>query len=177
MKLLYLSLGFVFLLAACNTGDQASNSSGESRTSEFQLDSLSFIILEKDSLLFKVGFNHIDTQQVAVLLAHDFEFYHDEHGITDSKAAFVQSIQNLRGIGFRTWRELDRKSTEIFPLYRDNGQELYGFIQRGKHSFFQQKKNRSAHKSSTARFTHLWILENGEWKLKRVLSFDHRGEE
>ncbi|QNR23904.1 nuclear transport factor 2 family protein [Croceimicrobium hydrocarbonivorans] len=177
MKTLYSTLLGLFLLSACNTSDPASNSSRESRSTEFQLDSLSSIILEKDSLLFKVGFNHIDTQQVAVLLANDFEFYHDEHGITDSKAAFVQSIQNLRGIGFRTWRELDRKSTEIFPLYRNNGQELYGIIQRGRHSFFQQKKNRSAHKSSTARFTHLWILENGEWKLKRVLSFDHQGEE
>ncbi|WP_421753284.1 nuclear transport factor 2 family protein [Croceimicrobium sp.] len=175
MKLLYLSLGFVCLLAACNSDKPSSISVWESRISEFQMDSLSSIILERDSLLFKVGFNHIDTQQVAALLAHDFEFYHDEHGITDSKADFVQSIQNLRGIGFRTWRELDRKSTEIFPLYRNNGQELYGIIQRGRHSFFQQKKNRSAHKSSTARFTHLWILENGEWKLKRVLSFDHRG--
>ena len=27
---------------------------------------------------------------------------------------------------------------------------------------------------STAKFIHLWILEDNQWKLKRILSYDHK---
>ena len=63
---------------------------------------------------------------------------------------------------------------EVFPLYKDNGQVLYGVIQTGVHDFYQQDEGEDAHKTTTARFTHLWVVENGNWKLKRVLSYDHQ---
>lgn len=132
------------------------------------------LMIQKDSLLFQVGFNQIDTSQVAQLIAEDFEFYHDEHGITDSKIAFVNSIAGLKELPFKTWRELEKGSMEIFPMYRNNKQELYGVIQTGVHIFYQQQDGEEAHKSSTAKFTHLWILENDEFKLKRVLSYNHQ---
>ena len=27
---------------------------------------------------------------------------------------------------------------------------------------------------SIAKFSHVWILENKQWKIKRILSFDHQ---
>ncbi len=63
---------------------------------------------------------------------------------------------------------------EVFPLYKDNSQVLYGAIQNGVHDFDQQYEGEVARKTNTARFTHLWIIENGDWKLKRVLSYDHQ---
>jgi hypothetical protein len=131
------------------------------------------IIKEKDSLLFQIGFNQIDTLQVADLTSEDFEFYHDEHGITNSKAGFINNINGIRDLPFKTWRILVKGSTEIFPLYKDNSQVLYGAIQNGVHDFYQQNEGEKVRKTNTAKFTHLWIIEDSDWKLKRVLSFDH----
>lgn len=131
------------------------------------------IIKDRDSLLFELGFNAIDTVALEKLLAEDFEFYHDVHGITDSKQAFLKSVSGLKELPFKTWRRLRLETMEVYPLYAENRSKLYAVIQTGKHDFYQQKKGEKAKKSGTARFNHLWILEGGEWKLKRVLSFDH----
>jgi len=57
---------------------------------------------------------------------------------------------------------------------------LYAAIQIGIHQFYETtatkgqpllKKNEKL--VGKAKFTHLWILENNEWKLKRALSYDH----
>ena len=42
------------------------------------------IIKEKDSLLFNIGFNNCDISQFENLVSEQFEFYHDQSGITDS---------------------------------------------------------------------------------------------
>ena len=130
------------------------------------------LIREKDSLLFQIGFNKIDTLQVENLISTDFEFYHDEHGVTESKSDFVNQIESIRALPFKTWRTL--VEMEVFPLYQNNSEELYGAIQNGVHDFYQQKDGEKAVKTNTAKFAHLWIIENGDWKLKRVLSFDHQ---
>ena len=131
-------------------------------------------ILRKDSLLFDVGFNKIDTSQIELLLAEDFEFYHDEHGITESKQAFISGINGLRNLPFKTWRTLVDGSMEVFPLYSNNKRDLYGVVQNGVHDFYQQEEGEAPRKTNIAKFTHLWILSKGDWKLKRVLSYDHR---
>ena len=42
-------------------------------------------ILEKDSLLFNIGFNTCDISQFEKLLSENFEFFHDKSGISDRK--------------------------------------------------------------------------------------------
>jgi hypothetical protein len=126
-----------------------------------------------DNLLFDIGFNTIDTVQVSQLIDDDFEFYHDEHGVTETKTDFIRGIASLRDLPFKTWRVLQPGSVEVFPMYRNGKSELYGAVQTGIHEFYQQKVGEEARKTSTASFTHLWILDNGNWKLKRVLSYDH----
>lgn len=130
------------------------------------------LISAKDSLLFQIGFNQIDTLMVASLVADDFEFYHDEHGITDSKDSFVQNIEGIRTLPFKTWRTLVEGSTEVYPLYTDD-QQLYGAIQHGIHEFYQQHEGEEAKRTNVAKFTHLWRKTHGVWELSRVLSYDH----
>ena len=43
-------------------------------------------IKEKDSLLFNIGFNTCDITQFKNLVSDNFEFYHDQAGITNSKS-------------------------------------------------------------------------------------------
>lgn len=180
MKAIYaLAILIIFGLGAC-TNKRFSSSAGTLTTVQsltHEEDSIFNIIKEKDSLLFQIGFNQIDTSQVKALITANFEFYHDEHGVTDSKRAFIHNIDIIRDLPFKTWRTLVTESMEVFPLYKNNSKELYGAIQNGVHEFYQQNEGEDARKTNTARFTHLWIIENGKWKLKRVLSYDHQDPE
>ena len=121
------------------------------------------IIKEKDSLLFNIGFNHCDISQFNKLVSENFEFYHDESGITNSKSKFIQSIENrLCKLNYKPKRVLDEESVEIFPL-KKNG-VLYGAIQNGLHNFYAIENDSTEYLTSIAKFTHLWILENGKWQ-------------
>lgn len=127
----------------------------------------------KDSLLFNVGFNTCDISQFENLVSDSFEFYHDRGGITPNKTAFVESIKNgVCKMEYKATRQLVEGSLEVFPLYKNN--VLYGAIQMGQHRFYATEKDKAPYFTSLARFTHLWLLENGTWKLKRGLSYDHQ---
>lgn len=130
-------------------------------------------IKEKDSLLFNIGFNNCDITQFKKLVSDNFEFYHDQFGITNSKFEFIKSIENgLCKLDYKPKRILDVKSLEIFPL-KKNG-VLYGALETGTHNFYAIEKNKDEYLTSIAKFTHLWILENGNWKLSKGLSYDHK---
>ena len=127
-----------------------------------------------DSLLFNVGFNTCDLSQFENLMADDLEFYHDKSGVTNSLSEFMNVMKT--GIcnpsnTFKARRELIKGSLEVFPLY--NNGVLYGAIQTGEHRFFEKNSDQPEKAGSIAKFTHLWILENNQWKLKRVLSYNH----
>jgi len=130
-------------------------------------------ILEKDSLLFNIGFNTCDISQFDALLSEDFEFYHDKSGISDRKK-FLGDLKN--GLckspeTYQSRRELIPEKTQVFPLY-ENG-ELYGAVQYGEHRFYEKMDGKPEQYASTAKFTHVWIIEDGKWKLSRSLSYDH----
>ncbi len=127
-------------------------------------------ILKQDSLLFNVGFNTCDVSQFQKLLSENLKFYHDKDGVSD-KNKFLFDIKNglCKNPDIRqVKRFLIKGTTQIFPLYK-NG-ILYGAIQNGEHTFAENVEN----SSGIAKFTHVWQLENGEWKLATSLSFDHQ---
>jgi hypothetical protein len=125
-----------------------------------------------DSLLFNIGFNTCDIGQFETLVSDKFEFYHDKSGITNTKAEFITSIKDgLCKMDYRPSRELVAGSMEIFPL--ENNGVVYGAIQNGKHRFYALGKDGAVSLTSVARFTHVWLIENGNWKFSRGLSYDH----
>ncbi|MCB9346071.1 MAG: nuclear transport factor 2 family protein [Lewinellaceae bacterium] len=128
----------------------------------------------KDSLLFNVGFNTCDISQFKALVSEDMEFYHDQSGITGSKADFIAGMENgLCKMEYKARRELVEGSLRVFPM--NNNGNLYGAIQTGEHRFYAKYPEKEEVLTSTAIFTHLWLLEEGEWRLSRVLSYDHKG--
>ena len=131
------------------------------------------IIREKDSLLFSVGFNRCDLDMVHGLLGADLEFYHDQSGESGPRAEFIDRMRHgLCAQAYKAERVLDQGSLMVFPLMDQDS--LYGAVQMGIHHFYAIEKSGIKHLTSTARFTHLWIAEAGEWKLTRALSFDHK---
>ncbi|MBK6965213.1 MAG: nuclear transport factor 2 family protein [Bacteroidales bacterium] len=126
----------------------------------------------QDSLLFEVGFNNCDITQFENLVSDDFEFYHDKSGITATKADFIAGIRDgLCKMDYKARRELVENSLEVYPM--ENKGVLYGVIQTGSHRFYEVKDVKPDQLTSIAKFTHVWLLENGSWKLSRGLSYDH----
>ncbi|WP_338814762.1 serine hydrolase [Bernardetia sp. Wsw4-3y2] len=132
-------------------------------------------IMLKDSLLFNVGFNTCDIDQFESLLSEKFEFFHDKDSISH-KNDFIYNLRNglcKSPTNYKSRRELVTESTEIYPLYKKN--VLYGAIQTGNHKFHETISNQKETFVGTAKFTHVWLLENGVWKLNKSLSYDHQG--
>ncbi len=136
-------------------------------------DDLYKTIKENDSLLFDIGFNNCNIEILQGLISSEFRFFHDQSGITKSKEAFIESVQNgLCKLTYKAIRTLNKGSSSIYPLNKHD--TIYGAIQNGQHSFYALEGNNQKYLTSTAEFTHVWVIENGEWKLQSVLSYDHK---
>lgn len=129
-------------------------------------------IKECDSLLFDVGFNKCDISRFENLLSVDFEFYHDRAGATETKQAFISGIrEGLCKLPYKATWKLVPGSMTVYPLAKDG--VIYGAVQTGTHEFYAAEPGRPVRQSSVAKFTHLWLLQEGKWKLARGLSYDH----
>lgn len=174
---LLLSIAVIFAFVSCSESSQKEVS--EDKKSELKIKKpdpdhqLVFEALRiNDSLIFERGFNHCDTNQLKLLISEDFEFYHDQSGVTNSKTSFIQSIAGLCQLSYRPIRKLEYNSLEVHLLRAHN--EIYGAIQHGEHSFYAEEENTPIYLTSTADFTHLWLIEKEHWRLKRVLSYNHQ---
>lgn len=136
-------------------------------------DPLYKTIMSKDSLFFSVGYNTCNIKLMENQLSEKFEFYHDKGGFED-REKFIIDFKNGLCKSPETYqirRVLVDKSTEIYPMYKDG--KIYAAIQNGDHLFYEKMGSQAEKLVGEAKFTHLWMLENGEWKLKNSLSFNH----
>jgi CubicO group peptidase (beta-lactamase class C family) len=134
------------------------------------------MIISKDSLLFQIGFNTCDISQFENLLSDKFEFFHDKDSISYKKE-FIYNLRNglcISPTTYQSRRELVKESTEIYPLYKKK--TLYGAMQLGVHKFYETIAGKKETYASTAKFTNVWLLEKGTWKLTKSFSYDHQTE-
>lgn len=114
-----------------------------------------------DRELFEAAFVTCDAGRFRALFTDDAEFYHDRTGASFGEAArTMKSCPRDNGVT----RTLIPGSLEVYPM------QGYGAVQIGRHSFARKDEPGA----EVARFVHLWKLDNGGWRLARVLSFDHR---
>ena len=129
-------------------------------------------LAEKDRQLFDAVFG-CKLDDLAKLVADDFEFVHDKYGLTaDSGAKFMDGMrQNCKaqeaGTNFRARREPVEGSMAVYVLNE------YGAMQMGEHRFFALQPGRPDRLTETGKFIDLWRRIDGEWKLARVISYDH----
>lgn len=130
-------------------------------------------ILQADAEFFKAFFDTCDIDAVRRYIADDFEMFHDKGGMVSSSGAeFVKITQDkckrqAEGTDFLSARKLVPESMKVYAL------NDYGAIQVGTHRFYAVQKDKADRLTETGLFTHVWKEENGQWKLARVLSFDH----
>jgi hypothetical protein len=131
--------------------------------------------IQKDSILFEVGFNNCDLIALEKVLAEDLEFYHDVGGI-QNKAMFMKTMkENICSSPERKpIRKLTPNTVKVYPLYQNK--ELYGVIQEGVHEFHIQEPGKELYQTGTALFSILWLKEADDWKAKRIYSYHHQAK-
>lgn len=182
LKPSFLFLGIVVLFASCKHHEQVNKIYNNSEQIHGRLEiphnekdksELYYLLKLKDSLMFELSYNQLNTSILEELATDDIEFYHDQGGATYTKEDFINAMKGLGNLSYKARRELVKGSTEVFPMYK-NG-ELYAAILKGKHRFYAQEPNdKPEYLTSTAKYTVLWILVDGEWKMSRIYSYDHQ---
>ena len=141
--------------------DYLVNTRFNSSTANF--NSLYNEIAHMDSVLFN-AFNNRDMEKFKTLFTTDLEFYHDKGGLTDYNYS-IQSFANTIAQNNSLKRELVIGSLEVYPI------KDYGAIQIGAHTFCHMENGKED--CGTFKFVHVWKKINNEWKITRVISYDH----
>lgn len=126
-------------------------------------DNLYKEIAHMDSVLFH-AFNNRDIETFKTLFTEDLEFYHDKGGLTNYDYT-IQSLKNTAAQNNGLKRELVKGSLEVYPV------KDYGAIQVGAHTFCHPENGKMD--CGTFKFVHVWKKINNEWKITRVISYDH----
>jgi len=111
------------------------------------------------------AYNHCDLKTFDSLLADDVEFYHDQGGVTLGREKLTESVKNNICTG-DTQRVLVPGTLKIYYM------KGYGAIETGVHRFLHPKTE-AINGTGEASFMQLWRYKDGEWKVTRVLSYDH----
>ena len=136
-------------------------------------DSLHIELMAMDALVFEKGYNECKLDVFDVVIHDDLEFYHDQGGVLASKIDFIKGFeQNIcSNPDHKPIRKLEKESVKVYPMFQNGS--LYAAIQMGKHTFHIKEPGKELYQTSEAEFIHLWVKEEGLWKLKRILSYDH----
>lgn len=114
-----------------------------------------------DRELFDAAFVSCDQAKFASLFTDDAEFYHDR--AAPKYGDNVKQLQSCpRDAGVK--RTLVPGSLEVYPI------KEFGAMQSGRHTFTREGED----SVEIAQFVHLWKLVDGQWRIARVISFDHR---
>ena len=130
-------------------------------------------VMALDSQLFDEGFNRCRLDVTAKLADDNLEFFHDKSG-TQNRAQFLLAMKNnvCGNPEGKPVRTLVAGSTKSFAL--ENNGVLYGAVQQGEHRFHLKGTETGKAGYTVAKFTHVWILNKGQWQLKSAISYDHQ---
>lgn len=117
-----------------------------------------------DSILF-TAFNTRDVIKFGTLFTKDLEFYHDKGGLTNYEYTmnFMKDVAGNKNNDLK--RELVKGSLEVYPI------PGYGAMEIGAHTFCHMENKKKD--CGTFKFVHIWQKKNGEWKISRIVSYDH----
>lgn len=146
----------------------------QSMNAQVATDSALYQIMKKQSSqLYERGFNQCDMAYLESVSHKDLKAYYDQ-GEAQNRAKFFEDVQKYHctDAAKKPIRKVDSDSLEVFPLY-DNG-VLYGAVQSGSLTIYLHESGQSDIQTGTAKFTHVWLLEDGKWLLKEVMAFGYQ---
>lgn len=128
-------------------------------------------IIALDAEAFE-AYNTCDLEKSRTFFTDDLEFYHDKGGFSKGIDKLMEAMRTniCNNPNRKVIRKPVKGTFKVYPL------EGYGAILTGDHEFYIVE-NGLEQKTGTARFTHVWLLKGGAWKMARVLSYDHKPAE
>ena len=142
---------------------QSTNAASQSTAHQPAADPLFQTISTLDKQLFD-AVDRCDMAKIESFWAEDVEFYHDKDGLTVGREKIVTSIKN--NLCGKVKRELVPGTLEVYPL---NG---YGAVEIGVHRFLHPWAQDHG-VVGEAKFIHVWQKKDDQWRITRVISYDH----
>ncbi len=116
-----------------------------------------------DSSLF-AAYNSKNLDLMKTYFTSDLEWYQDNGGLIDFDKVF-SNFQSIFNRDYDLNRYLIKESLEVHPI------EGYGAIEIGKHQFKHIENGKL--EIGTFKFLMIWKNDKGNWKISRVISYDH----
>lgn len=140
-------------------------------------EALTAALAARDAEFFSLLFEGCDADALGSMLTSDFEMYHDRDGVVARNAGELLAgyrefcTQRQAPDAWRSRRALVASTLNVHPV------PGYGAIEDGEHLFYERQGEGPERLAGHARFTQLWRLDGGAWKLARVFSYAHRAAE
>jgi len=120
-------------------------------------------IAAMDTVLFD-AFNAKDMAKFKPLFAEDLEWYQDNGGKLSYETVFTNFDKMFQSENKPT-RQLVKGSLEVHPI------KDFGAIEIGIHQFRHIENGKE--EIGTFKFMAIWKKENNQWKISRMISYDH----
>ena len=120
-------------------------------------------IAKMDSILFS-AFNTQDMPVFKALFTEDLEWFQDNGGLLNYQTVFT-NFGNMFNNEHKLSRKLVKSSLEVHPV------KDYGAIEIGVHEFRHMENGKE--ELGTFKFLMIWQKKNGQWRISRVVSYDH----
>mgnify|MGYP002642008061 FL=1 len=153
---------FLFLLTFAIFTSALAQSQNERKVATTQT-ALFNKVANLDSSLF-AAYNSKNLNLMKTYFTKDLEWYQDNGGLIDFEKVF-SNFQSIFNRDYDLKRNLIRESLEVHPI------EGYGAIEIGKHQFKHIENGKL--EIGTFKFVMIWKNDNGNWKISRVISYDH----
>ena len=157
MKNLFL---FLLTLIICTSAFAQSQKERKVTTTQIELFNK---VANLDSSLF-AAYNSKNLDLMKTYFTKDLEWYQDNGGLIDFEKVF-SNFQSIFNRDYDLKRNLIKESLEVHPI------EGYGAIEIGKHQFKHIENGKL--EIGTFKFLMIWKNDNGNWKISRVISYDH----
>ena len=153
---------FLFLLTFAIFTSALAQSQNERKVATTQT-ALFNKVANLDSSLF-AAYNSKNLNLMKTYFTKDLEWYQDNGGLIDFEKVF-SNFQSIFNRDYDLKRNLIKESLEVHPI------EGYGAIEIGKHQFKHIENGKL--EIGTFKFVMIWKNDNGNWKISRVISYDH----
>lgn len=120
-------------------------------------------IAHLDSSLF-AAYNSENLDLMKTFFTEDLEWYQDNGGLIYFEQVF-DNFQSIFNRDYTLKRTLIKESLEVHPI------QDYGAIQIGNHQFEHTENGKL--EVGTFKFLMIWKNEKGNWKISRLVSYDH----